>query len=98
MTLWYRHSGEPEVEEFPDISEWADLKVVDLEEIISAVGDYHITHMWIEGDMTSPLSAICQRLTHLRMTRIFDPLQLQKYVKIHSAMYLAIIIVLLYLA
>ena len=79
MRLWYRHSGEPEVEEFPDISDRADLINVDVEEITSAVGDYHVTHVWIdEGYMTSSLSAICQRLTHLRISSTSDPLQLQK--------------------
>ena len=73
MRVWYRHSGEPEVEKFPPHFAFKMLNthtVRDVEEITSVIGDHHITHMWIWGEMTSSLSAICQRLTHLKIGNV----------------------------
>ena len=75
MELWYRHSGEPDIEEFPPLTP-AYSRVGDVEEITSTIGDHHITHMWIKGEITTSLSAICQRLTHLKISGIDSSLQL----------------------
>ena len=75
MELWYRHSGEPELEEFPPFS--AKYRIVgNVGEITSTIGDHHITHMCIKGEITLSLSAICQRLTHLKISGINSSSQL----------------------
>ena len=68
MVLWYKHTGEPEVEKFPP-SDCTLKKVGDMKEISSSIGeDYHVTHMWLAaGKMTSSFLTICHRLTHLRL-------------------------------
>ena len=75
MEVWYRHSGDPEVEEFPP-SDYSYRTVEDVGEIASAIGDHHITHMCIEGEITPSLSAICQRLSHLKISKIDSSSQL----------------------
>ena len=75
MELWYRHSGEHELKRFP-FSIRTYRSVENLEEITSTIGDHHITHMCIKGEITLSLSAICQRLTHLEISRISSSSQL----------------------
>ena len=75
MKLWYRHSGEPEVEEFPPFRPTYRL-AGNVEEITSTIGDHHITHMSIKGKITLSLSAICQRLAHLKLSEISSSSQL----------------------
>ena len=79
MKVWYRHSGESEIEEIPPSYDCTFRTVEDVEEITSVVGDHYITHMYItEGGMTSSLAAICKRLTHLKLEAISNSSQLQK--------------------
>ena len=75
MKVWYRHSGDPEVEKFPP-SLCSYRTVNNVGKIISAIGDHHITHMCIKGEITLSLSAICQRLTHLKISEIDSSSQL----------------------
>ena len=75
MELWYRHSGEPELEKFPPFRPTYS-SVGGVEEITSTIGDHHITHMCIIGEITLSLSAICQRLTHLQISGISSSSQL----------------------
>ena len=75
MELWYRHSGEPELKQFPP-SRCPYAIVEDVEEITSTVGDHHITHMCIKGKIPLSLLAICQRLTHLKISEIDSSSQL----------------------
>ena len=75
MKIWYRHSGDPEVEKFPP-SRCSYRTVKNVGKIISAIGDHHITHMCIKGEITLSLSAICQRLTHLKISKIDGSSQL----------------------
>ena len=75
MKVWYRHSGDPELESFPHFNP-SYTTVKDVEEITSTIGDNHITHMCIEGEITLSLSAICQRLTHLKISEINSSSQL----------------------
>ena len=75
MELWYRHSGEPEREEFPPFRPTC-RKAENVEEITSAIGDHYITHMCVNGEITLSLSAICQRLTHLKISGINSSSQL----------------------
>ena len=75
MELWYRHSGEPEIEWFPP-SLRTYRSVENVEEITSTIGDHHITHMCVKGGITLSLSAICQRLTHLKISEISSSSQL----------------------
>ena len=75
MELWYRHSGEPEIMGFPPFEPTFRL-VRNVEEITSTIGDHHITHMCIQGEITLSLSAICQRLTHLQISGINSSSQL----------------------
>ena len=75
MKIWYRHSGDPEVEEFPVFCP-SYRTVEDVGEITSTVGDHHITHMCISGKIPLSLLAICQRLTHLKISEIDSSSQL----------------------
>ena len=75
MELWYRHSGEPEIEWFPLLRPTYRI-VGNVEEITSTIGDNHITHMCIKGEITLSLSAFCQRLTHLKISGINSSTQL----------------------
>ena len=75
MRVWYRHSGDSEVEDFPP-SSFSYTTIEDVGEITSRIGDYHITHMCIRGEITLSLSAICQRLTYLMMPLIDTSSQL----------------------
>ena len=75
MIVWYRHSGDSEVEKFPP-SIHSYTTIEDVGEITSGIGDYHITHMCISGEITPSLSAICQRLTHLMISEIDTSSQL----------------------
>ena len=75
MRVWYRHSGEPEVKKFPPFNpSYSTLE--DVGGITSTIGDNHITHMCIQGEITLSLSAICQRLTHLKISEINSSSQL----------------------
>ena len=67
MELWYRHSGEHEIQGFPPFRP-TYRSVGSVEEITSTIGNHHITHMCIKGEITLSLSAICQRLTHLEIS------------------------------
>ena len=75
MELWYRHSGEPEIKGFPLLRP-TYKSIENVEEITSTIGDHHITHMSIKGEITLSLSAICQRLTHLKISGISSSSQL----------------------
>ena len=75
MELWYRHSGEPEIKGFPPLRP-SYRSVENVEEITSTIGDHHITHMRIKGEITLSLSAICQRLAHLKLSEISSSSQL----------------------
>ena len=75
MELWYRHSEELEMERFPPIYP-TFKRVENVEQITSTIGDHHITHMCIKGEIPLSLSAICQRLTHLKISRISSSSQL----------------------
>ena len=75
MELWYRHSGEPEIKGFPSLRP-TYRSIENVEEITSTIGDHHITHMCIRGEITLSLSAICQRLTHLEISGISSSSQL----------------------
>ena len=78
MNIWYRHSGENGVLEFP--SQQNTFKTVKgVKEITSAIGKHHITHLHIkEGEMTSSLTTVCQRLTHLMISNVTRPSQLKE--------------------
>ena len=69
MRVWYRHSGEPEVQAFPPFN-YSFRPARSVEEITSVIGDHHITHMVVRGQITLPLTAICQRLTHLKISEL----------------------------
>ena len=77
MEVWYRHSGEPEVDRFPPPGcKFAIFQ--DVEELTSKIGDHQITHMWIRrGDMPSSFLTICGRLTHLKISAVEVSSQLQ---------------------
>ena len=75
MRVWYRHSGEPEVQAFPPFN-YSFRPARSVEEITSAIGDHHITHMVVREQITLPLTAICPRITHFKISDLISPSQL----------------------
>ena len=76
--VWYRHSGEKEIDRIPQS---ADLKIVeDVGEITTDIGDNYITHMSITGHILPTLSTVAPQLTHLQIHRLSDNSQLERYV------------------
>ena len=61
--VWYRHSGETEIDEIPLSSR---RKLLTEAEIVDDIKDHYITHMSIDGDIPS-LDRIAPRLTHLQI-------------------------------
>ena len=79
-SVWYRHSGEEEIDKIPDFS---DRKIVeDVGEITRDIGDNYITHMSIEGNILPTLSTVAPQLTHLHIEELSDNSQLERYVKL----------------
>ena len=76
--LWYRHTGEPEIEDIPDYCTFKDIK--DDSEIIRDIGSHSITHMYILNGVIPSLEVVAPRLTHLKIYGITESTQLQRYV------------------
>ena len=77
--VWYRHSGEEEIDEIPD---FPDRKIVeDVGEITTDIGDNYITHMSTRGNIPPTLSTVAPQLTHLRIEYFSDSSQLERYVE-----------------
>ena len=77
--VWYRHSGEEEIDKIPyiDINQY---KRVDVEEITTDIGDNYVTHMSITGNILPTLSTVAPQLTHLKIRQLSDSSQLERYV------------------
>lgn len=74
--LWYRHSGQPEIDALPFSYE---NQYMSFDEIQADIGEEHITHMITSDDVVPSLSAIAPLITHLRITAIRDSVQLDRY-------------------
>ena len=70
--IWYRHSGEPEIDSIPDEP---TASRVDVRTIASS---YNITHMYVESGHLPTLFNIAPGLTHLTLYDIRDPSQLER--------------------
>ena len=79
--IWYRHSGQPEIDEIPFFPRHTTIN--DEREITLDEGHY-ITHMSIYGRVLPSLSAIAPRLTHLQIRDLSDISQLQRYTCVFS--------------
>ena len=77
-TLWYRHTGEPEIDDIPCRCSLKDIKYDN--EIIRDIGNHSITHMYIENGVIPSLEVVAPRLTHLKIYGITKSTQLQRYV------------------
>ena len=76
--LWYRHSGEPEIEDIPYDCK---LKIIeDDSKIIKDIGNHSITHMFIWNGVIPSLEVVAPRLTHLKISFITESTELQRYV------------------
>ena len=75
--VWYRHSGEEEIDEIPGFTYRKIVK--DVGEITTDIGDNYITHMSLYGDILPTLSTVAPQLTHLRI-RLTDYSELERYV------------------
>ena len=79
--VWYRHSGEEEIDEIP-IIDGDEYKIVkDVGEITTDIGDNYITHMSIRGNILPALSTVAPQLTHLQIRQLSDSSQLERYVE-----------------
>ena len=76
MYIWYRHSGQPEVDE----DEWSCSECVskELREVIDDVGNYRITHATISAEHLQSLRVIANDLTHLKLNSIKETTDLQR--------------------
>ena len=78
--VWYRHSGEEEIDEIPDIDVIQYKRVEDVGEITTDIGDNYITHMSMKGKILPALSTVAPQLTHLKIQELYDNSQLERYV------------------
>ena len=76
--MWYRHTGEPEIEDIPDNCTFQYIR--DDSEIIRDIGNHSITHMYIRNGVIPSLEAVAPRLTHLEINSITESTELQRYV------------------
>ena len=77
--VWYRHSGEEEIDDIP--TGYNQHKIVeDVGEITTDIGDNYITHMSITGNILPTLSTVAPQLTHLKIRQLSDSSQLERYV------------------
>ena len=76
--LWYRHTGEPEIEGIPDYCAFKDIR--DNSDIIRDIGSHSITHMYIGNGVIPSLEVVAPRLTHLKIPDVTESTQLQRYV------------------
>ena len=79
--IWYRHSGQPEIDEIPFSPTPTTIQV---EREITLDEGHYITHMGIYGRVLPSLSTIAPRLTHLQIRHLSDISQLQRYICIFS--------------
>ena len=72
--IWYRHSGEPEIDSIPDDcihrASRVDVRTID--------SSYNITHMYVKSGHLPTLFNIAPGLTHLKLYNIRDPSQLER--------------------
>ena len=78
--LWYRHTGQPEIDDIPDWWHCTFKTIEDDSEIIRDIGNHSITHMYIENGVIPSLEVVAPRLTHLKILAITKSTQLQRYV------------------
>ena len=78
ITLWYRHTGEPEIEDIPNVCTFRYI-THDIE-ITRDIGNHSITHMFIRYGVMPSLEVIAPRLTHLRVNDLHPDVQLTRYV------------------
>lgn len=77
LNIWYRHSGEPEIERIPDFYACNFKTVKSVREIAWSIGNHFITHMYIRNGDIPDLGQLAPKLTHLRIdgNRNYSPLQ-----------------------
>ena len=81
--VWYRHSGEEEIDKIPVLP---DRKLMSIDDILTIdVGTNYITHMRINlwGEMMMPqLGVVCPQATHLKIVGIESGDSIKRYVLI----------------
>ena len=82
--VWYRHSGEEEIDKIPDIEIIQYKRIEDVGEITTDIGDNYITHMSITGNILPTLSTVAPQLTYLRIQQLSDSSQLERYVDVFN--------------
>ena len=78
--VWYRHSGEEEIDKIPYIEIIQHKRIEDVGEITTDIGDNYITHMSIRGSILPALFTVAPQLTHLQILELSDSSQLERYV------------------
>ena len=72
MRVWYRHSGQAKIDGIPDDFR---CKKVSEAEIAVDVGDNHITHLKVDGEIPAVDGS---HITHLRIGGLADGRQLDR--------------------
>ena len=62
--VWYRHSGEPEIEDLPNRS---DLSWTTQKEIIEKLGEHQITHIIVEPKDVDLVKVVAPGVKQLRV-------------------------------
>ena len=72
MRVWYRHTGQPQIDRIPYD---ASCKEVSEAEIAGDVGDNHITHLKVYGEIPAVDGS---HITHLEIEWLPDSRQLDR--------------------
>ena len=72
VNVWYRHTGEmaPSPDEIPEMNVYHNPKEMTLTEIRADIGDYDITHMWIEKKIPTWLYRVAPHLRVLKLANM----------------------------
>ena len=91
FSIWYRHSGQPEkdIPERDRYSEYMEKKTK--REVITDVGEHHITHLITTSEGLQSLHTMLSELTYLRLEYIRDLSHLKRYLLVCLSDYVAIL-------
>ena len=92
--IWYRHSGQPEKdipERLPyfNYSKYMEKKTKG--EVITDVGEHHITHLITSSEDLQSLHTILSELTYLKLVSITDSSHLKRYLHVCLSDYVDIL-------
>ena len=96
FNIWYRHSGQPEKdiperESYSNYSEYMYMEKKTKREVITDVGEHHITHLITTSEGLQSLHTMLSELTYLRLESISDSSHLKRYLLVCLSDYVDIL-------